>query len=382
MTVRDMPAIRTAGEWSTQTRYDDGALTALAADWDDLYRRCSTATPFLSHAWLRSSWHGYGRPGHLVLVLVWRAGRLVGAAPLLRGHRAGLTVLTPLGAGISDFGDVLLDDAYAGEAARRLAEELAAGARGAVIDLPEVPPDAAVWRVVDAWPRRTWRLPASVCLDLPARPIDEIIQALPPETARQRRKKRKKIAAAGIETTEAADRTEAGALVTALLRLHREQWNGRGMNPEHGRPRFAAHLRRAVPAMVERGQAAVRGYRLDGELVAVDVLLVGPGMVRAYLYGFRPDLRDRIDVTQLFLEQDLALARRRERPVLSMMRGDEEHKRRWRPRETRNQRVLLNGSGGVPAPLYASLVRGRHRLAELAKTRLPWLREAVRHVRG
>jgi CelD/BcsL family acetyltransferase involved in cellulose biosynthesis len=316
----------------------------------------------------------------LVLVLVRRAGRLVGAAALMRGRRAGVPVLTPLGSGISDFGDVLLDDAYAGEAARWLAEALVAGARGAVVDLPEVPPGAAVWHLVDGWPRRTWRLPASACLDLPARPFDEIIAALPRDHARQRRKKAKKIAATGIEVRD-SDSTAAPDLLTDLLRLHRQQWSGRGMNPEHARPRFAAHLARAVPTMVDRGQAVLVGYRLGAEVVAVDLLLVGRRMVGAYLYGFRPDLRERIDVTQLFLEHDLAFTRRLGRPVLSMMRGDETHKRRWHPRETRNERVLLDGAGPVPALLYASLVDGRYRLGHLVKTRLPWLRDAVRRVR-
>jgi CelD/BcsL family acetyltransferase involved in cellulose biosynthesis len=333
--------------------------------------------PFLSHAWLDSWWRGYGRPGRLVLVLVWRAGRLVGAAPLIRHRRGGLPVLTLAGAGISDFGDVLLDDAYAGEAARRLAEELAARTRGSVLDLSEVPPTAAVWQLVNAWPRRIWRLPASVCLDLPARPMEELIAALPSDAAKSRRKKRKKIMAAGIET-RAADRDEAGSLVAALLRLHQQQWHGRGMNPEHARPRFTEHLTRAIPAMVERGQAALIGHRQGGELVAVGILLVGHGMVGAYLYGFRPDLRERIDVSQLFLEHDITLTRQLGRPVLSMMRGDETHKRRWHPRETRNERVLLDGAGGVSAPLYASFIHGRRRLADVVKTRLPWLWEAVK----
>jgi CelD/BcsL family acetyltransferase involved in cellulose biosynthesis len=377
MRLEERTAAPATQRWSAQTRYDDAALTRLAGEWDDLYARCSTATPFLSHAWLDAWWRSYGRHGALVLALVWRDGRLVAAAPLMRHRRGGLAVLAPLGAGVSDYGDILLDDAYADEAAHRLAHELAVQARGHVIDVPEVPPRAAVWRLVHAWPRRTWRLPGTVCLDLPARPLDELIDTLPPDTAKARRKKRNRIRSSGIEPY-VGEVHESADLVSALVRLHREQWNGRGMNPEHGRPRFAAHLARAVPAMVERGEAALVGYRLAGELVAVDLLVIGRDMAGAYLYGYRPDLRRGIDVTQLFLEWDLAVAQRHGRPVLSMLRGNEEHKRRWRPRASRNQRVLLDGAGGVPAPLYVSVLLGRRRLAGLVKARLPWLRRVLR----
>ena len=73
-------------------------------------------------------------------------------------------------------------------------------------------------------------------------------------------------------------------------------------------------------------------------------------MVCAYLYGFCPDLRQRIDVTQLLLGRNLDLAQRLGRPTLSLLRGDEPYKRRWRPRETRNQRVLLAGPGNCRRP--------------------------------
>ncbi len=367
-------------EWLAHTLRDDDALARLADEWEDLYRRCSTATAFLSRAWLQSWWHSYGRPGRLVLVLVRRAGRLVAAAPLMRGHRHGLPVLTPIGTGVSDFSDVLVDDSCAAEAARRLAHELAAQPGGHLIDLPEVPEEAAAWHLVDAWPFRTWQVPGSTCLELPVQPIEELIGTLPTDTARTRRNKRRKIEALGVETRLIRS-SRAAEAVAALLRLHEQQWRGRGMNPEHGRARFAAHLARAVPTMVERGQALLVEYRLDGEPVAVDLLVVGPSMVCAYLYGFCPDLRQRIDVTQLLLGRNLDLAQRLGRPTLSLLRGDEPYKRRWRPRETRNQRVLLAGPGNLPAPFYAAGLRGRHRLARVVKTRLPLLRDVVRRVK-
>jgi CelD/BcsL family acetyltransferase involved in cellulose biosynthesis len=371
---------QTTNQWYAQTLRDDDSLTRLADEWEDLYRRCSSASAFMSSAWLQSSWRSYGRSRRLVLVLVRRDGQLVAATALTRRRRYGLPVLTPVGVGHSDFNDVLIDDSCATEAGRRLAQELAAQTRWHTIEFPEVRDGAAGWQMFGGWPFHTWRLPGSMCLELPARPIEELIKTLPGRAAQSRRRKRRKIDEAGIDA-RMVGADGAAETVAALLRLHHQQWRGRGMNPDHGRSRFAAHLAGAIPAMLERGQALLVEYRLDSELVAAELLLAGGGMICGYLYGFRPELRQRIDVTQLLLSNDLDLAQRLGLTTLNMLRGDEPYKREWRPREARNRQVLLAGPHYLPALAYAAGIRGRHRLAQLVKTRLPALGKAVRSVR-
>ena len=313
------------------------------------------------------------------MVTVRHAGRLVAAAALVRHRRFGLPVLTPVGAGISDITDVLIDDSCAAEAGRHLARGMARQPAH-TIDLSEVPDQAAVWHVAHAWPFRARTIRGSICLDLPARPLDELIETLPRHTAQTRRRKSRKIASAGIETcvTPAA---RAADTVDVLLRLHREQWRGRAMNPEHCEARFAAHLVGAVPAMVDRGQAVLVEHRIKEKPVAVDLLITGHRTVGAYLYGFRPELRGRIDVAQLLLGADLELTRLLGRPRLSLLRGDEPHKRRWRPDEVANQRLLLACRGRVPTALYAMGVRGRQALVSIVKSR-PLLNRTARSIRA
>ena len=315
-----------------------------------------------------------------MIVLVRRAGRLVAAAPLMRQRRFGIPVLTTLGVGVSDFTDVLIDDSCAHEAAGHLARELTKVGGWWVIDLPEVPHSAATAHLVDAWPWPTWTVAGSVCLEFPARAMKELIATLPTKTAHTRRKKQRKIAALGFVTSE-VDREAAGQATATLLRLHRQQWRRRGMSPEHGRSRFAEHLSQAVPRMVDRGQAHLLEYRLDGDVVAVHLLLDGHDLLGAYLYGLQPDLRVRIDVAQLFLGTNLDLAQRLGRPTLSLLRGDEPYKRRWRPEEKRNRRILLAAKAGYPAAAYAATLRVRQRLIELAKSRVPALSGIRRRLR-
>jgi hypothetical protein len=47
-------------EWEVQTLRDDNALSRLAADWNDLYERCSPVPACVSHAWLECWWRNYG----------------------------------------------------------------------------------------------------------------------------------------------------------------------------------------------------------------------------------------------------------------------------------------------------------------------------------
>src|SRR6185503_4099327 len=98
---RRHPSGAAMNTWTVEVRRDDAALAEIRAEWDDLFGRCATATPFQAHAWLAAWWGQYGRPGRLRLVLVRYAGRLVAAAALRRERRWLCSVLTPVGGALS-----------------------------------------------------------------------------------------------------------------------------------------------------------------------------------------------------------------------------------------------------------------------------------------
>ncbi|MFE9661852.1 GNAT family N-acetyltransferase [Streptomyces sp. NPDC005955] len=329
---------------------DPDAFAALAGAWQRLFDRCHAATPFQHHAWLHSWWQSYGRPGRLRVVLVREAGELVGAAPLTL-VRHPFPALVPLGGALADHGDVLLDDARAAPAASALARGIAGAARGAVVDLREVRPGAAAEQVYAAWSGPKRRLADSVCLELPAAPLEELVGRLARPRAQRVRAKLRKLDALGVRSRVVTAGEVPGALA-ALVALHRLQWQGRKVTPEHLRPRFAAHLERAVVPMVRSGHAAVTEFRLDGEVVAVDVTLLAPGFAGAYLYGAHPGLRERkADVATMLLRSGARLPTRDGTGgpgVLSLLRGDEPYKHHWRPTPVVNQRLLLARRRGAP----------------------------------
>ncbi|MBK3642832.1 GNAT family N-acetyltransferase [Streptomyces sp. MBT33] len=336
--------------YSTEVVTREEDFADLAEDWARLYGRCATATPFQSHAWLHSWWLSYGRQGRLRSVVVREAGELVAAAPLMLVRRP-LPVLVPLGGAISDYGDVLVDDERGEEAVAALTEGLAACARTALIDLREVRPGAAAERVFDRWPGPRSRLPDSLCLELPATDMDELVARLPSAKAQQRvRAKLRKLTALGVER-HVVEPGEVDKALRRLLELHRLQWQGRKVTSEHLRERFYEHLVRSVEPMVRSGNAVVTEFRLDEDVVAVDLTLLSERLAGGYLYGAHPCLRERkADVAVMLLDA----CARHARGTLSLLRGDEPYKHHWRPEPVPNQRLLL--ARRRTSPLLAAAV--------------------------
>ncbi|MFI8083634.1 GNAT family N-acetyltransferase [Kitasatospora sp. NPDC086009] len=370
------PAQAGAPRWTTELHREDDALDVLAEEWDDLVTRCRTATFFQAAVWQRSWWRQYGRPGDLLVLLVRRNGRLVGAGAFRR--RPGpLGGLTGLGDGLIDFTDILLDDSCADRAAAEFAAALPLTRPWHSLELREVHPEAAVQRVFEQWRGRRRRFGDSLCQYLPAVPMEQLLKRVPGKTAQRSRVKLRKIAEAGVEVRSTPPEEVPEAL-EGLLRLHFEQWHERGVTPEHRTGRFARHLAESTTGLVATGRAAVHQYWLDGELVAVNLLLLCPSFGGLYLYGAHPRLRERLDIAGLLFGAALDETVDAGIPLLSLLRGQEPYKQRWRPDQLFNQRLLFGPRGPAPAAAArAGSVRARQVAVHVLRTRLPRLKEAL-----
>lgn len=316
-------------------------LDAVGADWDALHARAAAGNPFLTRGWLAAYWQAFGDRAGVRVVCVRAGDRLVAAAPVRLGRRNGLPVLTPLATELSDYTDVLIDPDVPA-AAGGLARGLLALPGWTVLDAPEVPAGGGTWRLAAAWPGQSVVLPASTCLELPVRPLPELLAALPSRHRHElvRHQRRTERLAVRAEPVPAAPEQTAAA-VAELLELHARQWSGRPVNPLHLDPRFRVHLTEAARRMVPAGQAALTRFRRAGELVGVSIALIADGSVGGYLYGVEPELRAQINVSALIIRTDLELAHALGAARMSMLRGEEAPKLRWRPAARRNQRMLL-----------------------------------------
>ncbi|MFD7914244.1 MULTISPECIES: GNAT family N-acetyltransferase [unclassified Streptomyces] len=364
-----------AGALSVTLCRDPRQFAALEESWNRLFRGCPTATPFQSHAWLHSWWLSYGKDGRLRIVLVRRGEELVGAAALMLVHRP-MPLLVPIGGPITDYFDVLVAAEYADQVVPALARGLHRAARGAVVDLREVRPGAAAEELYRQWPGVSSMLADSTCMELPTLPFDELVKRMPASGAQRVRAKLRKTDAAGIEEHEVSEQ-EVPRAVRTLLRLHEKQWRGRGVTPEHLRPRFAEHLTRATRRMVRAGESRLTEFRLDGKVVAANVTLLSSGLSGGYLYGADPDLRTRkVDVATLLLRHEARRALAEGRPVVSFLRGNEPYKNHWRPETVVNRRFLLSTAALAPLlRVHESQVTGRERAVDVLREVLPAARD-------
>ncbi len=346
-------------------------LERLRGEWRQLYEACPTATPFLAHAWVAAWARAYCPPGSLRVVVVRSSGRLVAAVPLCLVRRRGWPALVPLGAGISDYTDILLAENTA--AVRdTVTAALLAEPGWRLLELPELRPDAVALDWTAEWPGRTTRLPGAVSLELPGVPFDALLQRLPSRTASVIRRKLRKSDALGIVTAQVPAERTAEA-VAAMLRLHEEQWRGRGINPEHLSARFAEHLTRALPQLVADGQAVVLEHRLDGALVAGQVGLVGHDLLGYYLAGISPRLKEQVDVASLLIRADVEVTVAHGLSRYSLMRGEEDYKLRWRPEWIEHTRLICARPGVLGAAGYPTMLRAKQNLGRRlrAARRLP-----------
>ena len=349
---------RPRGSASAAVITEHSAFEALAGEWDDLWARTPSATPFQAHAWV-SAWAGaYVPAGDLVVVTVRDGDVLVAGAALHRVRRGFVRLLAPLGGEISDHTDVLLDPGVP-DAGRRLVEALLEVPGWRVLDLPEVLPHAAAQLWAEEWPGSVRRSEASVNLQLPALPVADALTRLPTKTAGTLRRKLRRIDQLGVQRSEVAP-ADVPRAVTDLIRLHEDQWQGRRGNPEHLVDRFHSHLANAVAPMISRGQAVFVEYRVDGELLASEVDLIGHERLDYYLAGISTALRQRIDTAVLLVSSALERAAQLEKKDYSFLRGTEDYKFRWRPDEVVATRVMLARPGPLRSAGYftASAVWG------------------------
>ena len=118
---------------------DRTQLSALEAEWETLLDRADVASPFLTPAWQFAWLDTYGAGRRLFVLVARRGGELVGLWALAIRRRGIFRVLEPLGAGRSDWLDILTVPADRRAVTAAFGEWLSvASARWDLIDMRDV----------------------------------------------------------------------------------------------------------------------------------------------------------------------------------------------------------------------------------------------------
>ena len=272
---------------------------ASPSDWADLWHRCSTATPFQSPAWLMSWWRHFGQG---TLRLIHQPGGLL---PFFQVEDR----VQPLGLGITDYLDALTTGTL----------DLGPLADGvSVIDLPDLPADAALLRAAapPGWSDEVAPHDIAPVLTLPAPPS--------PRRDQNRRYYHNRAAKLGPLAFERA-RPEA---LDDLFRLHAARWASRGMPGVLSDERVRAFHRDTARDLDTMGLLRLYRLRLNEEAVAVLYGLSGHGRFHYYLGGFDPAL-GHLGLGTLIVGHAIDEATREGCAEFHFLRGREPYKYRW-----------------------------------------------------
>ncbi|MDX7950321.1 GNAT family N-acetyltransferase [Lichenihabitans sp. Uapishka_5] len=279
-----MTQSRSTLEITLLTRTSD--LVRLLPEWWALWSRSAQATPFQSPAWLLPWWQVF-HPGPLMSVAVRRDGLLVGLAPFYLEDGPYGRRLLPLGIGMTDYLDVLIDGAPAPDVAEAFAKAyVAEGGRWDVWSLEELRPDAVAcslaFGTLEGEPQGQSAAPV---LALPATVA---------EWERSRGGRRWRRAWNRVQRHDRVGIAESDGLsgpdlFEALIELHGRRWAAKGEPGVLANPDVRLFHRTAVPHLRASKLLRSFGLQVEGQTVAAYYGFAHRGESYAYLNGFNPD---------------------------------------------------------------------------------------------
>lgn len=361
---------------------DPLGFAALKEEWEDLYRSSRSATPFQSWAWLYSWWESYGGDYDLRLITIKDNGLLVGIAPLMIEREAFFRRLLFIGAGITDYHDFLIREGWESRAIEAAGRALRQIRSWDLADLQELRPSAAAWGIFRDWNGYKVFIQQSNCLEVDVKPWDELLADMSSKLRSNIKRNIRRSRADRLDRRLATP-PEAKEAGLRMLDLHKEQWEGRGINPEHLTPRFQTHVASSMWRMAESGVGGVAEFRKGQEVIASHFLIFGQDFVGGYLFGAREDALNRYQMNAIYMENTIRVAIERNSDTVKFLRGEEPYKLQWNTRVVSNHRIIL-GRNPVIWALYAGYHVLRYRLARYLKSGSApsWTRGAVSFLRG
>jgi CelD/BcsL family acetyltransferase involved in cellulose biosynthesis len=269
-------------------------LESYRRNWEDLFERCPSATPFQHPEWLISWWRRWGNPSDLDVIADTRAGRLITFAPLRwwQGRRIFI------GTGITDYNDVL----------------------------GEPPPLTGPLALEDVSPAtaldKSSMTHCSVC---PYALLDSQLSA---KLVKNLRYSRRKLDDLGDTRIDMADRDTFPEFLDALFRYHEARWRTLGTEGLLNDESVKSFHEEVATGFLCRGMLRLYGLRLDGALRAALYCFARGGRVYYYLGGFDPDLAS-YSPGSLLIQHAWKDAKSRGDSEFDFLRGDEPYKRSW-----------------------------------------------------
>ncbi len=301
-------------------------IDRLVPEWQALWQRVSKATPFQSPDWLLSWWRFFGNEAPLVLT-AREDGRLIGVLPLYRYDEPECSKLLPIGIGLSDYLDGLVELDRFGWAALL----------GSLVELPgweecyipDLPPGAALLAAQCPAQLIEDRGASETCpvLALPSAAAG-LAEVVPRKTLRDLRQARRRSAAAGGVEAIRADESTVSGFMQDFFRLHEGRWQpiaGHGVCADPVVRDF--HLT-AAQRMLDAGMLRLYLLRVGNSTAAAYYGFTAKRTAYAYLSGFDPEFAELSPGTQI-VGHAIEEAVREGALEFHFLRGGEPYKYAW-----------------------------------------------------
>lgn len=264
-------------------------LEDLRPAWDVLWRSLESPTPFQSSAWLLPWWEVFGT-GEPSTFTFEAEGGLVGLAPFYAAPGRRGTELRLLGAGISDYLDVLVAPGHRPEMADALSSALAsASTEWTFCGFDRLRPSSVLWEVQVPAPFVEARSDDEPCPIL-ALPGTGGLAALGTHLAKHVRNARARGARAGTMTIERAGADVLSATLERLYAMHGARWAKAGRAGVLGDPRVRRFHHLAAPRLHASGILRLSTLTIGGRPAAVHYGLRAGATYCSYIGGFDPAL--------------------------------------------------------------------------------------------
>ena len=307
------------------------ALHAIEPEWTALWRRAGSP-PFQSPAWLLPWWHAFGTNYPRVAALR-TGGVLVGLLPMYRLDTGCERKLLPIGIGVTDYIDALIDPDAPPAAAGFMLQALLDHAQEDGVTsctLPDLPPGAALRTasLPQSWHEQA--LPPTVCPVLPLpRRADELRATIPSGMLRNIRQSRHRADRAGGWRAEIAASADCLPLWHTLTSMHQHRWTQRG---EPGGvladPNVLAFHALAVPKLAACNILRLYVLHIAGQVAALYHTMAAPGRLLFYLSAYDATVTA-ISPGTLLLAHIVEQAIAEGMNELHFLRGGESYKYAW-----------------------------------------------------
>ena len=316
----------------------DAAIQSLLPEWEALWHRAGRP-PFQSPAWLLPWWAAFGT-GQPRVAILRSGGMLRGVVALYVLDETVERKLLPIGVGVSDYFDALLDPAAPPDTAEILLHTVLARAKADAVTsctLAELPPHAALGatRLPTGWCERPMAPTPCPVLTLPA--------AVPAGQLRNLRQSRHRAdRCGGWKATVAEDAVSAWQ---SLMQMHRDRWSALGQpGGVLADPSVVAFHDAAVPRLAANDALQMQVLRIGETIAAIYYTLTSPGRLYFYLSGFDASMASASPGTVL-LGALIEPAAEGGITELHFLRGAEAYKYAWGAVDRMNQSRLLLPAG-------------------------------------